>query len=105
VGLAAGPRFFGSVLSSTGLRWLVVGLVVTVVPLLAVGLFACLVLGASFHDRHRVLAGSVTDPPALAFATGRARSGAPTVAYATVYPLAMLLRISVAQVLTLLLCG
>jgi putative transport protein len=50
-----------------------------------------------------LLAGSVTDPPALAFATSLARSDAPTVAYATVYPLTMLLRILCAQVLALIL--
>ena len=105
VGLAAGPLFFATVLSIAGVWWLVVGLCVTVVPLLAVGIFARLVLGTNFAILTGVLAGSVTDPPALAFATGVARSDAPTVAYATVYPLAMLLRIVVAQVLTLLLCG
>lgn len=105
VGLAAGPQFFGAVFSTTGLWWLLLGLVVTTVPLLVVGLFARFVLGTNFTILTGVLAGSVTDPPALAFATGMARSDAPTVAYATVYPLAMLLRIVIAQVLTLLLCS
>jgi putative transport protein len=105
VGLAAGPRFFGTVFSTAGLTWLSVGLCVTVVPLLVVGLFARLVLRTNFTVLTGVLAGSVTDPPALAFATGMARSDAPNVAYATVYPLAMLLRIVIAQILTLLLCS
>jgi len=105
VGLAAGPQFFGAVFRTTGLRWLLLGLVVTTVPLLVVGLFARLVLRTNFTIVSGVLAGSVTDPPALAFATGTARSDAPSVAYATVYPVAMLLRIEIAQVLTLLLCS
>lgn len=104
VGLMAGPRFFATVFSTDGLLWLPVGLCVTVVPLVAVGVFARVVLGMNFTLLTGVLAGSVTDPPALAFASGLARSDAPTVAYATVYPLAMLSRIVVAQVLTLVLC-
>jgi putative transport protein len=56
-------------------------------------------------DISGLLAGSTTNPPALAFATGVARSDAPTVAYATVYPLTMLLRIVCAQVLALTLVG
>ena len=59
----------------------------------------------NFMDLSGLIAGSMTDPPALAFATNISRSNSPSVAYATVYPLAMLLRIVVAQVLTLLLCG
>ncbi len=105
VGLAAGPRFFASVFSATGVQWLAVALVVTVVPLVAAGVFARVVLGLNFAVLSGVLAGSVTDPPALAFATGLARSDAPTIGYATVYPLAMLMRILAAQVLTLALCG
>jgi putative transport protein len=104
VGLAAGPRFFASVFSPIGLSWLAAGLVVTIVPLLAVGVFARRVLRTNFTVLSGVLAGCVTDPPALAFATGLAHSDAPTIGYATVYPLAMLLRILTAQILTLILC-
>ena len=100
-GLAAGPKFFTSVFSSTGLLWLGAGLCVTVLPLLAGGLFARGVLKMNFTTLSGLLAGSVTDPPALAFANNLAKSDAPTLAYATVYPLTMLLRILCAQVLTL----
>jgi putative transport protein len=101
VGLAAGPKFFSSVFSSTGLLWLAVALAVTILPLLAVGIFARGVLKMDFTTLSGLLAGSVTDPPALAFANNLARSDAPTVAYATVYPLTTLLRILTAQILTL----
>jgi putative transport protein len=59
----------------------------------------------NFVDLSGLIAGSMTAPPALAFANDRARSEAPTVAYAMVYPLTMLLRVLVAQALVLFLCG
>jgi putative transport protein len=76
-----------------------------VIPLVLVGLFARLVWKMNFVDLSGLLAGSTTNPPALAFATNIAGSDAPTVAYATVYPLTMLLRIVCAQVLALTLIG
>jgi putative transport protein len=103
VGLAAGPRFFASVLSSNGLIWLGAGLCVTILPLMLAGLFARVVLKMNYAVLAGLIAGSVTDPPALAFATSITRSDAPTVAYATVYPLTTLLRILCAQVLALVL--
>jgi putative transport protein len=103
VGLAAGPKFFASVFSSNGLLWLIGGLCVTVLPLFLAGLFARGVLKLNYAVLAGVLAGSVTDPPALAFATSITKSDAPTVAYAAVYPLTMLLRILCAQVLALIL--
>ena len=101
VGLAAGPKFFASVFSSTGLLWLGAGLCVTILPLLAAGVFGRGVLKMNFTVLSGLLAGSVTDPPALAFANNLAKSDAPTVAYATVYPLTTLLRILSAQILAL----
>jgi putative transport protein len=59
----------------------------------------------NFVELSGLLAGSMTDPPALAFANGICQSEAPAVAYATVYPLTMLLRIMVAQFLAVFLCG
>jgi putative transport protein len=103
VGLAAGPRFFASVFSSSGLLWLGVGLCVTILPLMLMGLFARAVLKTNYAVLAGLIAGSVTDPPALVFATNITKSDAPTVAYATVYPLTMLLRILCAQVLALVL--
>jgi putative transport protein len=103
VGLAAGAKFFATVFSVTGLQWLLAGACVTVLPLLVIGVFARAVLKMNFMDLSGLLAGSMTDPPALAFASNVAGSDAPTVAYATVYPLTTLLRILSAQVLAILL--
>jgi putative transport protein len=88
-----------------GALWLFAGLFVTVPPLLVVGVFARAVLKTNFMALSGLLAGSMTDPPALAFASNISRSDAPTVSYATVYPLTMVLRILSAQLLVLLLCG
>ena len=105
VGLMAGGKFFSTVFSPVGALWLFAGLFVTVPPLLVVGVFARAVLKMNFVALSGLLAGSMTDPPALAFASNISRSDAPTVSYATVYPLTMVLRILSAQLLVLLLCG
>jgi putative transport protein len=105
LGLAAGDQFFATVLSPRGLVWLATGLVITLVPLLTVGVWARGVLGMNFVTISGILAGGTTNPPALSFACNLCRSEAPTLAYATVYPLTTLLRILVAQVLALVLCG
>jgi putative transport protein len=103
VGLSAGAKFFVTVFSATGLQWLLGGVCVTVLPLLLVGLWGRLVLRMNFMDLSGLIAGSMTDPPALAFAANVSQSDAPTVAYATVYPLTTLLRILAAQLLAILL--
>jgi len=105
LGLAAGDQFIAAVLSPRGLSWLVGGLVITLVPLLAVGIWSRAALKMNFVTLSGLLAGGTTNPPALSFANNLCRSDAPTLAYATVYPLTTLLRIFVAQLLTLLLCG
>jgi putative transport protein len=105
VGLKAGERFFAIVFTGTGVLWLCGAVVIATVPLLAVGAFARKALALDFVTLSGLVAGSTTDPPALAFAGALARSDAPSVAYATVYPLTMLLRILTAQVLALLFCG
>lgn len=105
VGLMAGPQFFGLVFSTTGLMWLSAGACVTVLPLLVTGLVALTRLQMNFVVVSGFLAGSMTDPPALAFASNICGSEAPTVAYATVYPLTTLMRILAAQVLAVVLCA
>jgi putative transport protein len=103
VGLGAGAKFFSTVFTATGLEWLIAGACVTILPLVLIGVFARVVWKMNFMDLSGMLAGSMTDPPALAFASNIARSDAPTVAYATVYPLTTLLRIFCAQVLAIVL--
>lgn len=104
VGLKAGEKFFGTVFTSEGLLWVGTGLVITMVPLLVVGTVARAVLKLNFTTIGGLLAGSMTDPPALAFANAVCKSDAPSIAYATVYPLTMLLRIVSVQLLVLIFC-
>jgi putative transport protein len=105
VGLDAGAKFFASAFSATGLQWVTAGAAVGMIPLLLIGSFARKVWKMNFIDITGLLAGSTTNPPALAFATSSAGSSAPNVAYATVYPLTTLLRILFAQILAILLCS
>jgi putative transport protein len=105
VGLMAGPTFFSTAFSWTGALWVFAGAIATVAPLLIIGVIARAKLQMNFVELCGLLAGSMTDPPALAFANGICQSEAPAVAYATVYPLTMLLRIIVAQFLAVILCG
>ena len=103
VGLGAGAKFFSTVFTATGLQWLLAGACVTILPLVLIGVIARKVWKMNFIDLSGMIAGSMTDPPALAFASNIARSEAPTIAYATVYPLTTLLRILSAQVLAIIL--
>jgi putative transport protein len=105
VGLMAGPTFFATAFSLTGILWVIAGACVTLLPLLIVGSFARAKLALNYVELAGLLAGSMTDPPALAFANDICQSEAPAVAYATVYPLTMLLRIMVAQFLAVILYG
>lgn len=102
-GLNAGEHFFATAFSANGLQWLLVGVCVTVIPLVLVGIFARGILKMNFMDLSGLLAGSTTNPPALTFATNFAQSEAPAVAYATVYPLTTVLRILAAQTLAIIL--
>ncbi len=104
VGLKAGQHFFETLLSGQGVVWVVAGAFITLVPLLTVGVFSRRVLKMNFMNVCGLLSGSMTDPPALAFANAISNSEAPSIAYATVYPLTMLLRIIVAQLLILFFC-
>jgi putative transport protein len=105
VGLSAGAQFFETVFSPTGIKWLLAGICVTIIPLVLVAVFARVVQKMNFVELSGLIAGSMTDPPALAFASNIAGSDAPTVAYATVFPLTTLLRILAAQILAITLCS
>jgi putative transport protein len=101
VGLGAGAKFVETAFSATGLQWMALGAAVTALPLLIVGIIARKWLKMNYLTLAGVLAGSMTDPPALAFANKLANSDYPALAYANVYPLTMLLRILVAQMAVL----
>lgn len=96
-GLAAGETFVATVMTPAGLIWMATGLVVTTVPLLTVGAAARYFFKMNYLTVCGVVAGSMTDPPALAFANSQSESDACTTAYASVYPLTMVLRIIAAQ--------
>jgi putative transport protein len=102
VGIVSGEKFISVLVSGEGFKWMGYGVIITIFPLLLTGFFARLLFKRNYLEICGLLAGSMTDPPALAFANGIAQSEAPSVAYATVYPLVMFLRIFVAQLLIIL---
>lgn len=102
VGIRSGENFIPTLVSGDGLLWMGYGALITILPLLLTGFFARISLKRNYFEICGLLSGSMTDPPALAFANGIAASEAPSVAYATVYPLVMFLRIFMAQLLILL---
>jgi putative transport protein len=103
VGIKAGETFVEVLLRGPGLYWMAIAAVITIVPLLIVALIARHLLKLNYMQLCGLLAGSMTDPPALAFANTLATSDGPSVAYATVYPLTMLLRVVTAQLVVILL--
>lgn len=100
VGFNSGGRFVETLLGGDGLRWMLVGAAITLVPLIVAGLIAQLAMKLDYLSICGLLAGSMTDPPALAFANAMApESQAQAQAYAAVYPLVMALRILTPQIL------
>ncbi len=102
VGLGAGPKFVATVMSRDGILWACCAVVVVLLPLLLAGIAGRRLMKLNYIEICGLLSGSMTDPPALAFANNLVRSDAPSLAYATVYPLTMLSRILVAQVMVLI---
>jgi putative transport protein len=101
VGLKSGTHFVTTLLQGQGLLWMAMGVVITLAPIIIVSLIARIVMKMNFVSLCGLLAGSQTDPPALAFAHGVCHSEAPSIAYASVYPLTMVLCIAAAQLLVL----
>jgi putative transport protein len=99
VGLKAGGKFVETLVQGDGFLWMAYASLITFVPIMTIGFIARKWLKINFLSICGVLAGSCTDPPALAFANSFERSNAPSVAYATVYPLVMILRILCAQLI------
>jgi len=97
VGLKAGAHIVEAARSGAGPSWVLLGLAITLVPMVVVGAFARAVWRLDYPTLSGVLAGAMTDPPALAFAQGLAGSDTPAVGYAAVYPLTMVLRTVAAQ--------
>lgn len=105
VGIKAGASFWDTVVSGDGLTYVWCGFLITVIPILIVGCIARLRYKLNYFTLMGLIAGSTTDPPALAYATQTANNDAPAVGYSTVYPLSMFLRILTAQLIILLLCA
>ena len=101
VGIGAGDGFIDAIVGG-GYRWIFYGFIITVVPLLIVGLFARLKLKINYYTLMGLMSGSVTDPPALGYANATAGNDMPAVGYATVYPVVMFLRVLCAQLLILM---
>lgn len=103
VGLAAGKNFAATVFNWQGAVWVGYGLIITLIPLLVVGLVARVRYKMNYLAIIGMLSGNYTDPPALAYANKVANNDAPAVAYSTVYPLTMFMRVIVAQLIILVL--
>ena len=101
VGISAGAEFVDTVVSPDGLRWILSGVLITMVPALIVGVIGRL-LKINYFTLIGMISGSCTNPPALAYSGSIANNDAPAVAYSTVYPLTMFLRIICAQFIILL---
>lgn len=100
VGLKGGAGFIDTI-KANGTQWMLMGAAITITPLLIIGLVGRGLFRLNYHTLCGLLAGSMTDPPALAFAQNITGSDAATVSYATVYPLTMLLRVFSTQIIVL----
>ena len=97
VGIGAGAGFADTVFNTTGMWWVIWGFMITFIPLVIVGSIARGVYKLNYLTIMGLFAGGYTDPPALAYAGGSTGSDSPAVAYSTVYPLTMFLRVVAAQ--------
>ena len=104
VGITAGGTFAETVFSGDGLLWVLWGFLITIIPLLIIGSIARGYYKINYFTLIGLIAGSNTDPPALAYANKTTSTDAPAVAYSTVYPLTMFLRVLTAELLILLFC-
>ena len=101
VGLGAGDGFVETIIDGGGYAWIGYGFIITVVPLIIIGIIPRTIYKVNYFTLMGLMAGSMTDPPALAYSNGIVGNDAPAVSYATVYPLTMFLRVLTAQMLVL----
>ncbi len=104
VGIKAGANFVNTVVAGDGLLYVMTGFFITIIPILIVGTVARLKFKFNYFTIMGMIAGSYTDPPALAYANASCSKDAPSIGYSTVYPLSMFLRIFVAQIVVLFFC-
>ncbi len=105
VGIEAGESFVKTVVAGDGLLYVGIGFLITIIPLLIIGTIGRLYYKINYFTLAGMMAGSYTDPPALAYANQIADNDAPAVGYSTVYPLTMFLRILTGQLILLLMLG
>ena len=105
VGIKAGAGFWETVIQGDGLKYVYTGFMITIIPILLVGVIARVRFKLNYFTIMGMIAGTYTDPPALAYANSSCSREAPAVGYSTVYPLAMFLRIFTAQMIVLFCCG
>ena len=105
VGIKAGNGFFETVMQGDGLLYVLTGFFITVIPILIVGPIARLRFKFNYFTIAGMMAGTYTDPPALAYSNSICSKEAPALGYSTVYPLSMFLRILTAQLIVLFFCG
>jgi putative transport protein len=105
VGIKAGANFFETVVDGDGLLYVLTGFLITIIPILIVGPIARLHYKFNYFTIMGMIAGTYTDPPALAYANSVCSKEAPAIGYSTVYPLSMFLRIFTAQIIVLFFCG
>ncbi len=105
VGIKAGAGFWDTVVQGDGLKYVGCGFLITVIPIFIIGTIARLKFKFNYFTIMGMLAGTYTDPPALAYANASCSKEAPAVGYSTVYPLSMFLRIFTAQIVVLFFCG
>ena len=104
VGIKAGSTFFSTVVEGDGMLYVLTGFLITIIPILIIGPIARR-MKFNYFTIAGMLAGTYTDPPALAYANSICSKEAPAIGYSTVYPLAMFLRILTAQLIVLFFCG
>ena len=105
VGIKAGASFWHTVVQGDGLKYVYTGFLITIIPILIMGTIARLKYKFNYFTIMGMLAGTYTDPPALAYANSVCSKEEPSVGYSTVYPLSMFLRIFTAQLIVLFCCG
>lgn len=98
VGLRAGDQFVSTLVHGDGLKWMMLAMCITFIPPLLVACIGRIFLKLNYLTLCGLLAGSMTDPPALAYVTNATDSEAPSIGYATVYPLTMIMRVLLAQI-------
>jgi len=105
VGIKAGANFVNTVVGGDGLLYVMCGFLITIIPILIIGIIARKIYKFNYFTIMGMLAGATTDPPALAYANSSCSKDAPSIGYSTVYPLSMFLRIFTAQLIVLLFCS